>query len=556
MITSLLEKLPTELLIIIASELCIHCKDPKATVVPDFGSSSCRQAKDTLAQLCLSSKRMCAVAQPVLFHYFATLPEDEPVMAPLYRARLVEFTRTLYEMPHLAEAVCTVSLVPLPMWKDEYPIDEAMWESIDERERALRGIVKEAEEESAGAGDEAAAASSTMLTDVRLCQMAALILRVATNVDTLVIKPTNALPFGDPYDFAGWTDIFTEPLRKLRVLQLATPDDDQRTPLGDLGALFRLTPALEVFHGPDVLLDCGCWGLSPLVSLSYSLLLSFYSSLSPSSLPSSCDHRTWRVLDATVLSRLRSVTLYRVPPYRLPNLLAGCSGLKELDLNIDTSIGREDDSDIGNLPLPSPPPPPLNGALQALRPHLRRLRASALRCYSRSEKEAINALTFDLMTSHGGQFYDIDMGFSRMDALHILEVDQTVLQVEMNRQAAGSFSSWPRILDVLPRGLRELRIMDVISWKTLRSQLIELALNRILLPYAQERAGLAHSDGPVKTLRLGRFDVPAHIDEDEVEQVRQALDWAGFAVVVDDYASYLPAFSQTTQEHSLQTELF
>lgn len=104
--------LPKEILAQICSYLCFHCRNPG--IFPNSNTKESRIDKITLAHMCCASKMLCSIAQPVLFHYYASgnlarsasswnvehwSPEDD---------KLPAFLRTLITRPDLA--LCVESL--------------------------------------------------------------------------------------------------------------------------------------------------------------------------------------------------------------------------------------------------------------------------------------------------------------------------------------------------------------------------------------------------------------------------------------------------------------
>ncbi|KAK4121672.1 hypothetical protein N657DRAFT_692182 [Parathielavia appendiculata] len=68
--SSTMEALPTELIHHICTHLCDHCQLPGS--FPHAESWGVRRRKAALANLSAASSRLRAIAQPLLFHYFAT----------------------------------------------------------------------------------------------------------------------------------------------------------------------------------------------------------------------------------------------------------------------------------------------------------------------------------------------------------------------------------------------------------------------------------------------------------------------------------------------------
>jgi hypothetical protein len=62
--------LPNEILAQICSYLCFHCRNPG--IFPNSNTTESRIDKITLARMCRASKMLCSIAQPALFHYYAS----------------------------------------------------------------------------------------------------------------------------------------------------------------------------------------------------------------------------------------------------------------------------------------------------------------------------------------------------------------------------------------------------------------------------------------------------------------------------------------------------
>jgi hypothetical protein len=108
--------LPEELLIRICSYLCFHCQNPDDFINPDV--PSVWESKATLARVCLASKRMLGIAQPVLYHYYATGNIPGPIYSrreadhgyPCADDKLPAFLCTLIRCPILATYVRSLQL--------------------------------------------------------------------------------------------------------------------------------------------------------------------------------------------------------------------------------------------------------------------------------------------------------------------------------------------------------------------------------------------------------------------------------------------------------------
>ncbi|OBT99463.1 hypothetical protein VE01_02929 [Pseudogymnoascus verrucosus] len=105
--------LPEELLERICSYLCPHCQTPHD--IPNTDSPCVQTSKATLARLCLVSKRLLAIAQPILYHYYATGniigPLNPKVSSyPTADDKLPSFLRTIIHRPILATHIRTLQL--------------------------------------------------------------------------------------------------------------------------------------------------------------------------------------------------------------------------------------------------------------------------------------------------------------------------------------------------------------------------------------------------------------------------------------------------------------
>jgi hypothetical protein len=114
------DTLPEDVLIIIASNLCLHCQSPESFVNADV--PEVLDDKRALSRLCRTSKALHAAAQPVLFHYFATgnlkkeiklyRVTDKRIEAPWEYDFLPEFLHTIIQRPDLGSHIRSVQIVP------------------------------------------------------------------------------------------------------------------------------------------------------------------------------------------------------------------------------------------------------------------------------------------------------------------------------------------------------------------------------------------------------------------------------------------------------------
>lgn len=111
-----MEMLPTEILSLISSYFCFHCQHPD--LFPHANTDEVLNNKKSLARLCRTSKRICAVVQPTLYHYYAS--GNFPIKPRLYdgdeprynteRNYLPQFLRTLSRRSGLASHVVKMQL--------------------------------------------------------------------------------------------------------------------------------------------------------------------------------------------------------------------------------------------------------------------------------------------------------------------------------------------------------------------------------------------------------------------------------------------------------------
>ncbi|KAI1381287.1 hypothetical protein F4677DRAFT_402601 [Hypoxylon crocopeplum] len=115
----MMESLPVEILMEIFSYFCFHCQHRE--LFPNADVGEVRGDKKVLAYLCRTSKAMCAIAQPILYHYYAT--GNSGVETRLYKGHdkmnnrpsepdlLPQFINTVAQRPDLASQVTTMHIV-------------------------------------------------------------------------------------------------------------------------------------------------------------------------------------------------------------------------------------------------------------------------------------------------------------------------------------------------------------------------------------------------------------------------------------------------------------
>lgn len=137
-----MESLPEDILIQMFGLFCFHCRHPGS--FPNADSPDVLTNKRTLAHLCRTSKALCAVAQPILYHYYATgnLPKitncyqgawiHKRAEAPEEPDFLPQFLRTVAQRPDLASRVVTMQLVTDPIPPADYRADVQTIKSLKE----------------------------------------------------------------------------------------------------------------------------------------------------------------------------------------------------------------------------------------------------------------------------------------------------------------------------------------------------------------------------------------------------------------------------------------
>ncbi|KAK8139120.1 hypothetical protein PG984_002500 [Apiospora sp. TS-2023a] len=120
---------PNEILLQIFESLCFHCTNPGK--FPNADTEDVLEDKATLARLCRASHHFRSLAQPILYHYYATgnckhfLPRGVPYYeVPGANDRLLSFATTLTKRPNLAAEVASMQLINHPGGYREYHEDK------------------------------------------------------------------------------------------------------------------------------------------------------------------------------------------------------------------------------------------------------------------------------------------------------------------------------------------------------------------------------------------------------------------------------------------------
>lgn len=114
-----LDQIPVDVLNLIFTSLCYHCQKPGNFVNAD--EYDALEAKRALALLCRTSKAICSIVQPILYHYYATgnarkarMPHrkhwNNDVEQWDYNY-LPQFLRTIVVRPDLAERVESLQMI-------------------------------------------------------------------------------------------------------------------------------------------------------------------------------------------------------------------------------------------------------------------------------------------------------------------------------------------------------------------------------------------------------------------------------------------------------------
>lgn len=369
----LLQNFPTEILEAIFENLCIHCQHPHAASIPDFDTRCGREDKQALASLCQTSRSICSVAQPMLFHYFNI---NNIAGSTRPKATLHKFVRALYLRPDLAHAVRAIELLPPPNWNDAYPVDRATWHALrNNQEYDENGI-----------------------TDVRpsvpLARIAPLVTKLSPNLEYLrLIAPSLD-------KFEGWGDI--APLSRMRVLEVVSPCD-QHFRMVDLPNVFRALPNLEIFRGSH--------------HMRLSCAHHFSGQQMHAFAPNLCDHRPWEIVPPT----LTKAIVGHVDLFRLGTLFDNCPNLEDLEMFLVP--GTYDWENV------MPP----DGALVSARGSLRRLVVTMHDWLGWIRFPGM----FEKKTGAGGISYRANMAFRKMPILEDLAVDQCLLHADVVHATEG-----------------------------------------------------------------------------------------------------------------------
>ncbi|KAF2261553.1 hypothetical protein CC78DRAFT_347557 [Lojkania enalia] len=136
-----LTELPDDVLIAVFSCFCFHCQHPEQ--FPHADTLGVRNDKKTLALLCRTCKSLGVVAQPILYHYYATgnlekrtklyEGEDGTEKQSLEPDFMPQFLRTITQHPELASHLKTLQFVhhsdgKIPGYSTAFDIVESLIE--------------------------------------------------------------------------------------------------------------------------------------------------------------------------------------------------------------------------------------------------------------------------------------------------------------------------------------------------------------------------------------------------------------------------------------------
>ncbi|KAK3937129.1 hypothetical protein QBC46DRAFT_320156 [Diplogelasinospora grovesii] len=97
--------LPTELVLKICECLCLHCQLDCVVAAPSEELMAGLENQKALSCLSRCNRRLCSIAQPVLFHWFEDSTRSRDYTRPIGARRLKRFTLTIVRQPGLAGSV-------------------------------------------------------------------------------------------------------------------------------------------------------------------------------------------------------------------------------------------------------------------------------------------------------------------------------------------------------------------------------------------------------------------------------------------------------------------
>jgi hypothetical protein len=256
-----MERLPVELVARICWHLCPHCQSPDH--FPNADTDEALLAKASLARLARVSKSMCAIAQPFVFHYYATgnlpsifldgdpgYPFDEPSW-PQDNDQLPYFLRSVIDRPDLAKCIRALQLVT-PSHYDKHSVP---WHKGD-NDDALPAIQAASAElglmafnalhpdYEAWACDTPGVDSRPVTGEVLHHILEQLAILLCPNVSTLLLAGTFGLSYGKLIRSSERT------LPALKTIALLSQSEARH--YAHSGPLLTLAPNLETIYAADL----------------------------------------------------------------------------------------------------------------------------------------------------------------------------------------------------------------------------------------------------------------------------------------------------------------
>lgn len=222
----LLLDLPTDILYLIMSDLCIHCDHLSADTFPDFNTVLSRTNKVSLSHLCQTSKRLCGIAQPFLYHCFY-INTTGTLRAKQVRAKVPIFLRTVCLEPGLAQALRAMSLVIPGGWKDHYPIVSSTREAMRQANiwNGFRGTAW-----------------------LPVLEIRTRLIKLSPNLEYMELEARSG------HKFDNWCAM-PNALPRIKILELIAPHN-RINHMHDLANVFHVMPNLKAVRAPSTSLLC------------------------------------------------------------------------------------------------------------------------------------------------------------------------------------------------------------------------------------------------------------------------------------------------------------